>query len=87
VNAGNAERLRSHPKVKLLPYKGWWPEGKYAEDPAAAQDVMGRDGVMVFTKEPGAAVKMLKKPVPSAPVPLPRRLRALWKPEGPVPQL
>lgn len=87
VNAGNAERLRSHPKVKLLPYKGWWPEGKYAEDPAAAKDVMGRDGVMVFTKEPGAAVKMLKKPVPPAPVPLPKNLRVLWKPEGPAPQL
>ena len=87
VNAGNAERLRSHPKVKLLPYKGWWPEGKYAEDPAAAQDVMGRDGVMVFTKEPGAAVKMLKKPVPTTLVPLPKNLRVPWKPEGPAPQL
>ncbi len=87
VNAGNAERIRAHPKVKLLPYKGWWPEGEHAEDPAAAKDVMGKAGVMVFTKEPGAAVKMLNKPVPSAPVPLPRNLRVMWTPEGPIPQL
>jgi caffeoyl-CoA O-methyltransferase len=87
VNAGNAERIRSHPKVKLLPYKGWWPAGKDAENPEMARITLAKPGVMIICEEPGAAVKMLKKPVPPAPVPLPNSLRVLWKPEGPIPQL
>ncbi len=87
VNVGNAEKIRSHSKVKLLPYKGWWPAGKDAEDPDMARSTLAKPGVMIICEEPGAAVKMLKKPVPPAPVPLPGSLRVLWKPEGPVPQL
>ena len=83
VNAGNAERLRGHPKVRLLPYKGWFPQGKYENDPAAHRDMLSKSGVMIFCEDPRAAVAALKRTVPD-PVPLPMNLRVEWTPAGPV---
>lgn len=83
VNWGNADTLRSHPKVKLLAYKGWWPEGKHAEDPAAIRNFLSNEGTMIFTKDPRAAIKGLdRKPV--EPVPLPKSVRAMWTAQGVV---
>jgi hypothetical protein len=80
VNAGNAEKLRNHPKVKLIAYKGWWPEGKYSENADAMRDFMSKPGGMIFTKDPRAAVKMLeRKPDPK---PMPDGLRAWWTAKG-----
>jgi hypothetical protein len=83
VNAGNADRIRAHAKVKLLPYKGWAPEGKYADDPDAIRHALSRDGVMIFTKDPRPVVEFLNRPV-SDPTPIPQRTRAPWIPGGVV---
>jgi hypothetical protein len=91
VNGGNAERLRPHAKVKLLPYKGWWPEGKYADDPDAIRDFLSKPGQMVFTKDPRSAVKALRrgksetKPESSharTALPFPEGIRTLWSAAG-----
>lgn len=87
VNGGNADRLRPHAKVRLLPYKGWWPEGKFADDPDAARDCLSKPGRMVFTKDPRAAVRALRFARPEtrpggdeAAPPLPDGIRAPWLP-------
>jgi hypothetical protein len=61
VNAGNAERLRAHPKVKLLPYKGWLPAGKGVYDAAVRKFLEGK-GRMVFVKDdPAPAVEAVRR--------------------------
>jgi hypothetical protein len=80
VNAGNAEQIRNHPKTKLLPYKGWAPEGKYENDPAAIANQLQREGVMIFTKDPRPVCKYLKRE--GKQVPLPTGIRAWWTSQG-----
>jgi len=80
VNAGNAERIRGHSKVKLLPYKGWAPEGKYERDPAAIKDQLGRQGDMIFTKDPRPVCEYLKRETRKEP--LPTGIRAWWTADG-----
>ncbi len=82
VNAGNAERIRGHAKVKLKPYKGWWPEGKQAEDPAAIRDFLAKPGEMVITVDPRPAVRHFKRSADKHAVP--QSLRARWAPAGPI---
>ncbi len=85
VNAANAERLRSHAKVKLLPYKGWWPEGKQAEDPEAIREFLSKPGRMAITDDPRPAVKALgdrELRMRQVPQKLPTTLRATWSPTG-----
>jgi hypothetical protein len=81
VNAGNAELIRHNRKVELLPYKGWWPKGDRASDPALYKPLLDRGGVMVFTEDPRAAVKVLGR-TPPGPRPVPPELFALWGPDG-----
>ena len=82
VNAANAERIRHHPRVALMPYKGWWPEGAAARDPAHYGPFLKRDGAMVFTKDPRPAVEILKRTAPPAPPPMPAHLHARWTSGG-----
>lgn len=65
VNAGNAERLREHPKVKLIPYKGWFPDNvKRPGDPGVAE-FLARDGGMVFVKnDPSLVARILGRTPP-----------------------
>ncbi|MBN1420640.1 MAG: PD40 domain-containing protein [Planctomycetes bacterium] len=81
VNAGNADRIRSHERVRLLSYKGWWPEGPYAEDPEAIRHFLDQEGDMAIAKDPRPAARALKKIIP-LPAPIPESLRAMWSPDG-----
>ena len=81
VNAGNAERLRGHDKVKLLSYKGWAPEGEHAESPDAIRNQLPKPGDMIFCKDPRLLAKLLQRPM-TDPKPLPPGLRAVWTPGG-----
>jgi hypothetical protein len=82
VNGGNAEKIRSHPKVKLLPYKGWVPDGKEAANPKYIKSALERQGAMLISVDPRATLRYLKKQGPEKPVPLPKNVRAWWTPEG-----
>lgn len=80
VNDYNSDRIRSHPKVKLLAYKGWAPEGKYEKDPAAIKNQLSQNGDMIFTKDPRPVCNYLKRS--GKQVPLPEGIRAWWTAEG-----
>lgn len=83
VNRYNSDKLLRERRPALLTYKGWFPEGKGAKDPAGVRHVLESKGDMVFCKNPRDAARAMKKPV-SSPVPLPSNLRVLWLPGGPV---
>jgi hypothetical protein len=79
VNAGNAERIRAHPKVKLMPYKGSFPEGG-----RGAAAFLRTPGDLIFTdRDPTPAVMTLEREKPEKPVPLPEDIRVRWGPKGP----
>lgn len=81
VNAGNAEWLRGHPRVKLLRYKGWLPQGGEKPDWPAIRKFLEQPGDMVFCKEdPALAVEALERKAPEA-VPLPEHLWRRWSSE------
>jgi len=78
VNAGHAERLRAHPKVKLLRYKGWLPQGGKEPDRPAIARFLAQPGDMVFCKDdPAWAVEALGRSRPAA-VPLAPELFTRW---------
>lgn len=84
VNAGNAERIRGHKKVRLLAYKGWFPENATDPNSEAIKNFLASPGDMVFLKyDPSDVARALgRKPVEL--VPLPEGIRQLWSPTGPV---
>ncbi|MGF1581024.1 MAG: glycerophosphodiester phosphodiesterase [Gemmataceae bacterium] len=60
VNAGNADRIRNHQKVKLLRYKGWYPHPKPSDE--RLQKFLASPGEMVFLKwDPKAIAARLRK--------------------------
>ncbi len=77
INAYNSDRIRRLPQVRLLRYKGWFPQGPYESDPAAVQDCLSRPGDMVICKDPRPAVRGLKRRPPS-PMPLPQGIHKVW---------
>lgn len=84
VNAGNAERIRSHPKVTLLPYKGWLPQAGAEPNREAIRNFLNQAGRMVFCKnDPAWAVAALNRSKPSA-EPLAKDLLVPWTAEGPA---
>jgi hypothetical protein len=85
VNAGNAERLRAHPKVKLLRYKGWLPQGGREPDRPAIARFLAQPGDMVFCKDdPVWAVEALGRTRPQA-VPLSPEFFTRWPLPTPAP--
>lgn len=75
VNAGNAERLRDHPKVTLIPYKGWLPGHVTEPDDEAVAPFLAQEGGMIFVKkDPGLVAKILGRE-PRLAVPLPDTVR------------
>jgi len=81
VNTYNTEALRRNPQLRLMPYKGWFPQGPQAEDPEAIRTFLARPGRMIICEDPRAAVRALNRR-PGQPVPVPRGLRAEWSPAG-----
>jgi hypothetical protein len=81
INTYNTERLRRHPNLKLVGYKGWFPQGPLAEDAEAVKAFLARPGNMIICEDPRAAVRALGRK-PAAAVPLPNGLRAEWSPNG-----
>jgi hypothetical protein len=74
VNAGNAETIRGHPKIKLLAYKGWFPQAGKEPDRPAIERFLNQPGTMIFCKDdPAWAVQALKRQAPD-PQPLPESL-------------
>ena len=80
VNDYNADRIRNHPKVKRLTYKGWAPEGKHEKKPGAIKNQLLQKGDMIFTKDPRPVCDYLKRS--GNQVPLPKGIRAWWTAEG-----
>jgi len=79
VNAGHADKIRNHPKVQLIPYKGWFPENN---NPESHANFMKQPGRMVFLKkDPTPAVKYLGRTAPGDSE-LPANLWATWYPDG-----
>jgi hypothetical protein len=78
VNAGNAERIRAHPKVRLLAYKGWFPDNVKDPKSDAAREFLSRPGDMIFVKwDPEIAVRALGRGSVE-PVALPEEIEAPW---------
>ncbi len=81
VNTYNTETLRRNAKLRLMSYKGWFPQGPPAQDPQAVRAFLARPGKMIICEDPRAAVRALNRR-PDEPVPLPGGLRAEWLPAG-----
>ena len=81
INTYNTTRLRTHPKLKLLAYKGpGLSEVRRDMDPGAVQAQLAQPGQMIMVDDPRVAVRALKrnpyqpKPLPD-PLPHPDRAR------------
>jgi hypothetical protein len=77
INDRHADRLRSHPRARLLEYAGWVPD---EAEPSAIRRFCAearRTGQMVFCDDPRPAVRALGRWPPEA-VPLPDGIRAGW---------
>lgn len=77
INNYNSDQIRSDPRVKRIPYRGWVP---VAVQPAALRaflDEARRDGKMVICEDPRRAVDALGRTPPGF-RPLPPGLRAGW---------
>ncbi|MGB9623466.1 MAG: glycerophosphodiester phosphodiesterase family protein [Phycisphaerae bacterium] len=77
INTYNTERLRRHPKVTLMPYKGWFPQGADATNAEVVKAFLARPGRMIICEDPRAAVRALNRK-PGGAVPLPEGLRVEW---------
>lgn len=85
VNTYNTARLRTHPKLKLLAYKGpGLSEARRDMDPDAVQAQLARPGQMIMVDDPRVAVRALKRE-PYRPVPLPKPLRPTARAKLPAP--
>lgn len=77
--ADESNRIRFHPKARLLSYKEGNPNWSNPQEVAA---FLNKPGQMVFMQyDPTPAVVALQKPVPGF-QPLPDELRAWWWPDG-----
>jgi|GEM_PF-3368925 len=70
INTYNTARLRQHPKLKLLKYKGpGLSEQRRDMDPVAVQAQLARPGQMIMVDDPRVAARVLKRePKPPAPL-------------------
>jgi hypothetical protein len=74
INTYNTARLRTHPKLKLLAYKGpGLSEARRDMDPDAVQAQLAQPGQMIMVDDPRVAVRALKRD-PYQPMPLPKPL-------------
>jgi len=74
INTYNTARLRTHPKLKLLAYKGpGLSEARRDMDPDAVQAQLAQPGQMIMVDDPRVAVRALKRD-PYQPKPLPKPL-------------
>ncbi|HOJ74372.1 MAG TPA: glycerophosphodiester phosphodiesterase family protein [Phycisphaerae bacterium] len=84
VNASNAERLRSHPKVKLIPFK-WGDVPNDDKSEAARAGIQAwinrKEGKLGMVDDPRAVCKALGRE-PQEFKPIPKYLRAYWSPSG-----
>jgi len=84
INTYNTARLRTHPKLKLLAYKGpGLSEARRDMDPDAVQAQLAQPGQMIMVDDPRVAVRALKRD-PYQPTPLPHTDRARF-PSPPPP--
>lgn len=81
VNDYNAGRIRSDPRLKLIPYKGWVPENADLPGIRAFLDDARRQQQMVICDDPRPAVTALDRAHPEKRG-LPPYLRAWWSAAG-----
>ncbi|KAB2949476.1 MAG: glycerophosphodiester phosphodiesterase family protein [Phycisphaerae bacterium] len=81
VNNYNADRIRSDPRLKLMPYKGWVPEDADVPTIRAFLDDARRQHQMVICDDPRPAIAALGRTPPKTHA-LPPSLRAWWSPSG-----
>lgn len=77
VNNYNADRIRSDPRLKLMPYKGWVPENTDLPTIRAFLDDAQRQHQMVICDDPRPAIAALGRTPPKTHA-LPPSLRAWW---------
>ncbi len=85
INDYNSEKLRADPRLKLLAYKGWFPQpgGPTAEMPV--EEFLAKPGrLIIMDDDPAPAVAALKRSPSARAFPVPRELRAQWRATGPV---
>lgn len=81
VNDYNADRIRSDPRLKLMPYKGWVPEAADLPTIRAFLDDARGQHQMVICDDPRPAVAALGRARPER-RPIPADLRAWWSSKG-----
>ena len=77
INTDTLPKLLTHPKLKLLRYKGAVYESRRDVDPAAVQAALARPGQALMLEDPRLTVRELKR-VPYKPIPLPAAVFAEW---------
>lgn len=81
VNDYNADRIRSDPRLKLMPYKGWVPEDADLPTIRAFLDDARWQHQMVICDDPRPAVAALGRALPERRT-FPTGLRAWWSSKG-----
>jgi hypothetical protein len=81
VNDYHADRIRSDPRLKLMPYKGWVPEDADLPTIRAFLDDAQQHHQMVICDDPRPAVTALSRARPER-RPIPADLRAWWSSKG-----
>lgn len=81
VNDYNADRIRSDPRLKLMPYKGWVPADADLPTIRAFLDDAQRQHQMVICDDPRPAVAALGRASPEM-RPIPADMRAWWSSKG-----
>jgi hypothetical protein len=80
VNPYNSDKIREHVDLDLYDYKGWVEEAGDVSKPEVARRFLDREGKMIFChNDPRRAGKLLGRPEEPAVVPLPEKIRRLWK--------
>jgi hypothetical protein len=81
INDYNSEKLRTDPRLKLLAYKGWFPQPGSPTASVPIEQLLARPGRMVIMDDdPAPAAAALKRAPPASRVPVPRELREKWRP-------
>jgi hypothetical protein len=85
VNTETLPKLLTHPKLKLLRYKGPAYENREDVDPAIVRALLAKPGQMAILEDPRVAASQLKRPAYS-PVPIPPEVMADSAPTAPLAQ-
>jgi hypothetical protein len=81
INDYNSDRIRSDPRLRLMAYNGWVPEGSDLGAIRSFLDDARRQHQMVICDDPRPAVAALGRALPARST-FPQGLRAWWSADG-----